>query len=196
MYGTTLSFANMHNHGALFADILLARREAFHSGRNWNLPETMGIEYDHYDTPVSRWLSVHDGTDTLIAGARLTPSTARSGIYTYLIRDAQNGLLDQMPTNLLFEDAPVEEGVWELTRGFFVDGLSSDIRPEVMETLVSQATSAAREEGIRKVVALLPAAWEPFAPRINLPMAAAGPVVSVGGRDSQAVWIDFSAHQH
>jgi len=196
MYGTTLSFANMHHHGALFANILLARRQAYESGRNWNLPESMGIEYDHYDTPISRWLSVHDNDNRLIAGARLTPTTARSGIYSYLIRDAQSGLLDQMPTNLLFESAPVEEGVWEVTRGFFIGEVSRATRPEVMETLVSQATSAAREEGIRKVISLLPAGWEQFAPRIGMPMTAAGPIVDVGGKDCQAVWIDFSAQLH
>ena len=196
MYGTTLSFANMHNHGGLFANILDARREAYHSGRNWNLPETMGIEFDHYDTPVSRWLSVHNTAGDLLAGARLTPTTAQSGIFSYLLRDAQRGLLDEMPTDLLYEDAPIESGVWEVTRGFFVHEVAQDLRPEVLDTLVSQAASAARDEGIRKVLALLPAAWEPFQPRIALPMTAAGPVVSIGENQSQAVWIDFTSQLH
>lgn len=55
MQSTTLSFANMHNHGELFANILRARRESFIVKNNWDLPETMGMEYDQYDTPVSRW---------------------------------------------------------------------------------------------------------------------------------------------
>ena len=196
MYGTTLSFANMHNHGALFANILDARRAAYQSGHNWNLPETMGIEFDHYDTPVSRWLSVHDGTDTLLAGARLTPTTAQSGIYSYLMRDAQNGLLDEMPSDLLYQEAPIEDGIWEITRGFFARSITQTVGPDVLEMLVSQATSAARDEGIRKVLALLPAAWEPFAPRVGLPMKAAGPVVAIAGIAMQAVWVDFTATRH
>ena len=107
MQSTTLSFANMHNHGELFANILRARRESFIVKNNWDLPETMGMEYDQYDTPVSRWLAVHDGTGRVLAGVRLTPTTARCGIYSYMIRDAQNGLLDSIPADLLYGSAPV-----------------------------------------------------------------------------------------
>lgn len=196
MYGTTLSFSNMHNHGALFGNILDARREAYQSGRNWNLPETMGISFDHYDTPVSRWLTVHSDTGRVLAGARLTPSTAQSGIYSYLIRDAQHGLLDGLPSELLYEEAPIEDGIWEVTRGFFVNEVSQDFRKEVIHTMVAQTAAAAREEGIRKVVALLPAGWDLFAPRVNLPMQAAGPVVEIAGNSSQAVWVDFASQLH
>jgi len=196
MYGTTLSFSNMHQHGALFANILNARRSAYQSGRNWNLPETLGIAYDHYDTPVSRWLTVHSDTGRVLAGARLTPSTAQSGIYSYLIRDAQNGLLDDMPDNLLYEPAPIEDGLWEVTRGFFTDEITQDLRQEVLQTLVNQTASAARENGIRRVVALLPATWQSFAPRVDLPMKAAGPMVRVNGHTNQAVWVDFTSGLH
>ena len=85
MHSTTLSFANMHNHGELFANILRARRESFIVKNNWDLPETMGMEYDQYDTPVSRWLAVHDDTGRVLAGVRLTPTTARCGIYSYMV---------------------------------------------------------------------------------------------------------------
>ena len=60
MQTTTLSFANMHNHGELFANMLRARRELFIVHNKWNLPEAMGMEYDQYDTPASRWVVVHD----------------------------------------------------------------------------------------------------------------------------------------
>ena len=40
---------------------------------------------------------------------RLTPTTARCGIYSYMIRDAQRGLIDTIPHDLLYEEAPVSD---------------------------------------------------------------------------------------
>jgi len=98
MHSTTLSFANMHNHGELFANILRARRESFIVKNNWDLPETMGMEYDQYDTPVSRWLAVHDDTGRVLAGVRLTPTTARCGIYSYMVIPPFVGLFETRAT--------------------------------------------------------------------------------------------------
>ena len=109
MQTTTLSFENLHNHGELFANMLRARRERFIEHNKWDLPESLGMEYDQYDTPASRWVVVHDELGKVLAGNRLTPTTARCGIYSYMIRDAQRGLLDTIPANLLYEEAPVSE---------------------------------------------------------------------------------------
>mgnify|MGYP003442922844 CR=1 FL=1 len=79
MLTTTLSFANLHNYGELFANMLRARRELFIVHNKWNLPEAMGMEYDQYDTPASRWVVVHDAEGKVLAGNRLTPTTTRCG---------------------------------------------------------------------------------------------------------------------
>lgn len=196
MHGTTLSFANLHQHGELFANVLRARRESFIVKRNWDLPQTMGMEYDQYDTPASRWLAIHDGAGDVLAGVRLTPTTHRVGIYSYMIKDAQEGLLDSIPQNLLFEQAPVEEGTWEVTRGFVRHDVSAAIRQKVRMRLVYQMLRTSREEGIRKMCALLPSNWHRWAARCKLDMKAAGPVMNMGGIDYQAVWIDFSTQLH
>lgn len=59
MQSTTLSFANLHNHGELFENLFRARRQSFIVQNKWDLPEAMGMEYDQYDTPASRWVAVH-----------------------------------------------------------------------------------------------------------------------------------------
>ena len=59
MQTTTLSFANIHNHGELFANLLRARRQSFIVQNRWDLPQAMGMEFDQYDTPASRWVAVH-----------------------------------------------------------------------------------------------------------------------------------------
>jgi N-acyl-L-homoserine lactone synthetase len=87
---TTLSFDNMHNHGRLFANLLRARHRTFIRHHKWKLPEANGMEFDQYDTPASRWVAVHKGGDVM-AGVRLTPTTHRCGVYSYMIRDAQLG---------------------------------------------------------------------------------------------------------
>jgi acyl homoserine lactone synthase len=196
MHSTTLSFANMHNHGELFANILRARRESFIVRNQWDLPETMGMEFDQYDTPVSRWLAVHDESGAVLAGVRLTPTTARCGIYTYMIRDAQRGLLDSIPADLLYGEAPVEEGTWEVTRGFIASDIPAAIRQKVRLKLVLQMLRTSREEGIRCMLALLPSNWDRWAARCKLDMAPAGPNMKMGGIDYQAVWIDFSTQLH
>jgi N-acyl-L-homoserine lactone synthetase len=196
MQSATLSFANMHNHGELFANILRARRESFIVRNRWELPETMGMEYDQYDTPQSRWLAVYDDLGRVMAGVRLTPTTARCGIYSYMIRDAQRGLLDSIPEDLLYTDAPVDEGTWEVTRGFVAHDIQANLRQRVRMHLVMQMLRTSREEGIRRMLALLPTNWDRWAARCKLDMSAAGRNMNMGGIDYQAVWIDFSTQLH
>ncbi len=196
MQSTTLSFANMHNHGELFANILRARRESFIVRNRWELPETMGMEYDQYDTPQSRWLAVHDDVGRVLAGVRLTPTTARCGIYSYMIRDAQRGLLDSIPDDLLFSQAPVDAYTWEVTRGFVAHDIPANIRHRVRMRLVLQMLRTSREEGISRMLALLPSNWGRWAARCSLDMQAAGRNMNMGGIDYQAVWIDFSTQLH
>lgn len=196
MQSTTLSFANIHNHGELFANILRARRESFIVRKGWDLPETMGMEYDQYDTPQSRWLAVHDDDGRVMAGVRLTPTTARCGIYSYMIRDAQLGLLDSIPEDLLFDDAPIEADVWEVTRGFINQDLTAKQRIKARMHLVLQMLRASETERIRSLIALLPSNWNRWAGRCALQMRPAGRNMNMGGIDYQAVWIDFSAQLH
>ena len=57
---TTLSFSNMHLFGDLFVSLLKARKKTFIDQLRWSLPEAEGMEFDQYDTPLSRWIVVHE----------------------------------------------------------------------------------------------------------------------------------------
>lgn len=195
MQSTTLSFANMHNHGELFANILRARRQSFIVQNKWDLPEAMGMEYDQYDTPASRWLAVHD-LGQVLGGVRLTPTTARCGIYSYMIRDAQRGLLDSIPSDLLNFEAPVDPHIWEVTRGFVLHSVPAAIRRRVHARMVMEMARTARELGIAQMLALLPTNWNRWAARCNLDMQAAGRVMTLDGIDYQAVTLHFAARMH
>lgn len=195
MQTTTLSFANIHNHGELFANLLRARRQSFIVQNRWDLPEAMGMEFDQYDTPASRWVAVHKFGQVL-AGIRLTPTTARCGIYTYMIRDAQRGLLDTIPQDLLYDQAPVAEHVWESSRVFVAHDTPQRIRNVVHGMLINEMTRSARALGATQVLGLIPAAWPRFAKRLKLDIEAAGPVMHLDGVDNQVVMINLTNKLH
>ncbi|WP_371169954.1 acyl-homoserine-lactone synthase [Aliiroseovarius sp. 2305UL8-7] len=195
MQTTTLSFANIHNHGELFANLLRARRQSFIVQNRWDLPEALGMEYDQYDTPASRWVAVHKFGEVM-AGVRLTPTTARCGIYSYMIRDAQLGLLDSIPSDLMYDEAPVAENVWESSRIFVSHNTPQRIRNAVMGILVNEMTKSARELGATKVLGLIPAVWPRFATRLKLDIEPSGRVLPMEGADSQAVTINLTNKLH
>lgn len=195
MQSTTLSFENMHKHGELFANILRARRQSFIVQNRWNLPEAMGMEYDQYDTPASRWVAVHENGQVL-GGVRLTPTTAQCGIYTYMIRDAQRGLLETIPSDLLDFEAPVSPQIWEVTRGFVNHSVPAGIRRKVHAKMVIGMARAARELGITQMLALLPTNWRRWASRCSLVMEPVGRVMNMDGIDYQAVSIRFASQMH
>lgn len=196
MLTTTLSFANLHNHGELFANMLRARRELFIVHNKWNLPEAMGMEYDQYDTPASRWVVVHDAEGKVLAGNRLTPTTTGCGIYSYMIRDAQRGLLDTIPSNLLYEAAPVAGHIWESSRLFVSHDVPASIRRRVHAQLISQLGESVRSLGASHCLTLLAATWPRWADRVGVKMKAMGPVMEIDGIENQVVMMDFSTTLH
>ncbi|EEW23945.1 acyl-homoserine-lactone synthase [Rhodobacter ferrooxidans] len=196
MQTTTLSFANMHNHGELFANMLRARRELFIVLNKWALPEAMGMEFDQYDTPASRWIVVHDEEGRVMAGNRLTPTTAKCGIYSYMIRDAQRGLLDTIPAHLLYAEAPVSDTIWESSRLFVSHDVPAHLRRRVHATLISEIAVASRALGATQCLTLLNANWPRWAARVGVGMKAMGPVMEIEGIDNQVVAMDFAAQLH
>ncbi|UWQ13585.1 N-acyl-L-homoserine lactone synthetase [Aliiroseovarius sp. M344] len=195
MQTTTLSFANLHNYGELFANLLRARRQSFIVQNRWDLPEAMGMEFDQYDTPASRWVAVHE-FGRVLAGIRLTPTTARCGIYTYMIRDAQLGLLESIPSDLLYEEAPVAEHTWESSRVFVAHDTPQRMRRVVHGHLIAEMTKSARDLGATRVLGLIPASWPRWSKRLGLDASAAGRVMEIDGIDNQVVSIDLSGKLH
>lgn len=196
MLTTTLSFANLHNHGELFANMLRARRELFIVHNKWNLPEALGMEYDQYDTPASRWVVVHDADRRVLAGNRLTPTTAKCGMYSYMIRDAQRGLLDTIPDTLLYDQAPVGDHIWESSRLFVAHDVPSSVRRRVHAQLIQQLGESVRGLGATHCITLLAATWPRWADRVGVKMKALGPVMEIDAIDNQVVEMDFSETRH
>ncbi len=182
---TMLSFLNMSQHGDLLVSFLRARKRIFVDRLHWNLPETDGMEFDQYDTPKARWIVVHEFGEVL-AGIRLTPTTAKCGIYTYMLKDAQQGLLDNIPSDVLFFDAPVDANIWEASRLFISDDVSAERRSKVQQALMEQMASCARELGARHVIGIVPSVWSRWLRRLELYAVPVGPKFSIDGTTTQA----------
>lgn len=190
MLTTTLSFENMHKHGELMVNLLKARKQSFIVQNNWDLPEVAGMEYDQYDTPASSWIAVHEG-ERVLAGVRITPTTARCGMYSYMVRDAQKGMLTSIPRNLLFEEAPIDPRVYDATRVFVSKDVPADMRIRVQSRLMAKLVDTATELNARQLMGLVPAIWPRWIRRIGLVAEAAGPVMLVDGLPVQVAKMDL-----
>ena len=196
MQMTTLSFSNLHNHGELFANLFRARKQSFIIQKNWDLPESEDMEFDQYDTPQSRWIAIHDRTD-ILAGIRLTPTTARCGIYSYMIRDAQEGILGgAIPQDLLYAPAPVDPHVWECSRVFVSHSIPQMYRRKVHFKMVEAMTGSARGMGATRLIALTGAKWPRWCGRCGLTAEALGCEMQIEDGQFQCVSIDLTAKMH
>lgn len=196
MQVTTLSFDNLHNHGELFANMLRARHRTFIERNNWELPQADGMEFDQYDTPASRWIAVHEFGHVL-AGVRLTPTTARCGIYSYMIRDAQMGLLDSIPSDLLYEKAPVGAHIWESSRVFVSDSVPAKLRLRVQCSLIDEMVRAARSFGATSLIGIVPEHSPRLARRTGIDCVPAGRVIETAdGNNSVCVNISLAGKLH
>lgn len=178
MLTTTLSFDNLHTHGDLFTTLFRARKSSLLMERKWEFPETEGMEYDQYDTPASRWIAVHEN-GSVLAGVRLTPTTAECGVYSYMIRDAQRGLLDSLPSHLLDYEAPVASHIWEASRVFIASDVPEKRRTRVQSSLIAEMTKAARTLGASQIIGLMPAQWARWTEYLGLDVEIVGPEIEV-----------------
>ncbi|MDO5620719.1 MAG: acyl-homoserine-lactone synthase [Paracoccus sp. (in: a-proteobacteria)] len=196
METTTLSFANLHNHGELFANVFRARKQSFIVQKNWDLPEAEGMEFDQYDTPQSRWVAIHE-LGQVLGGLRLTPTTARCGIYSYMIRDAQLGILGgSIPQDLLYGPAPVDPHIWECTRVFVNHAVPMAQRRKVHFRMAEAMVATAREQGATRLVALTAGNWERWYGRCGVEAEAIGPMLTIDDGQFQCVSISLAGKMH
>lgn len=192
---SVLSFLNMHVYGELFVSFLRARKRTFIDRLNWSLPEADGMEYDQYDTPASRWIVIHEFGEVL-AGIRMTPTTARCGIYSYMLRDAQKGLLEEIPTDVLFFEAPVSDAIWEASRLFISAEVPAHRRLHIQSVLMETLTRSAQELGARQVIGIVPWVWSRWLRRLELDAVPVGPKFDIDGTVSQAALFNTSKHRN
>lgn len=183
---TVMSFRNMHEYGDLLVRYLEKRKSVFIDRLHWNVPQADGMEFDQYDTPFCRWVVLHEFGE-IMGAVRLLPTTASCGVYTYMLRDAQKGLLADLPTDVLFFEAPQNPRIWEASRFFITDAVSSSVRSQVQKKLFEAMAVTARNNGASSIIGIVPSVWSRWARRLNVGATPIGSQFSIEGTASQAV---------
>lgn len=189
---TVLSVQNQHQYGELYAEFLKARKRVFIDAKHWDLPHTQGMEFDQYDTPQSRAVVVHEFGEVL-AGIRLAPTTAQCGCYSYMLRDAQRGLLAGIPPHVLYEKAPVADHIWEATRLFVSPDVEAERRIAVQGLLLTEMARAAVAEGATHVIGIVPAVFKRWMARLGMGALPLGPKMVIDGDKTQAAAMHVAA---
>lgn len=147
------------------------RRGMFVERLGWNLRQYEHMEFEQYDSFDTVYAVAHiDGN--VVGGGRLRRTDQKNGIYTYMIRDAVSGLLPGLPDNLLYDDAPVDTQIWELTR-FGTNG-----EPGVAVALLYEINSYLRSRGATGCLCLGTPAFLRMASRFAWKVDQMGPICS------------------
>lgn len=192
---TTISFRTISQYGDLLVNFMEARKRVFIDTLHWHVPHYDGMEFDQYDTPQARWVAIHE-YGQILGGVRLTPTTAKVGIYSYMLRDAQNGILPDIPRDVLFLEAPVDPNVWEASRLFITDDVPAQRRHEVQSILMTQMSESARELGATHVIGIVPAVFSRWLRRLGLDAVPVGRRFEIDGTRSQAALFNVARSPH
>ena len=103
-----------------------------------------------------------------------------------MLRDAQCGLLANIPQDILFFDAPIRPDICEATRLFIASSVSSKRRLIVQTILLEQMAAAAREMGATAVIGIVPAVFSRWMKRIRMSATPVGPAMNIDGDKTQA----------
>lgn len=193
MQSTEITFDNLGETGTLFTALLRARYHHFIETRGWKLPNTRGLEFDQYDTPESIYCAIHDGL-TVYGGLRVTPTTAHNFNASYMLRDAQLGLLPDLPANILNDKAPQDPDTWEVSRVFIDDTLSSRVRMRVRTEIGLTLARLAEAWDFSSYICLTSVAAGLLMRRTGLTVSPAGPRLDVGGELCQAYHMKADAN--
>ncbi len=189
---TVLSVSNAHLHGELYGDFLRARKQVFIDTKSWDLPQVDGMEFDQYDTPQSRSIVLHEYGE-ILAGIRILPTKARCGCYSYMLRDAQLGVIDTIPQHVLYEPAPMSDKVWEATRLFISPNVAAKRRIMVQSRLMLEMAKATVNEGATHVIGIVPYVFRRWLERLGMGALPIGPKLTMDGDISQAAIMHVAA---
>ncbi|MEM7729998.1 MAG: acyl-homoserine-lactone synthase [Pseudomonadota bacterium] len=158
----------------LVVSFLELRRQIFVEKLDWPLYSYEKIEFEQYDTFNAVYIIAHEGP-VVLGGARLIRTDSRVGTgrirYSYMIRDAYNGLLPGMPKDLCYQEPPVDPATWELTR------LATRQNTDVAGAILDRANEFLAHQGGRTCLFLGPPAFLRMAKSMDYKPDRLGPIV-------------------
>jgi acyl homoserine lactone synthase len=155
MHNITFDFLGQHRHGTAFHEYLRLRRMFFVDALGWDIPHNDDVEMDQYDNPCAHYsLVLHRGR--VVGGARTMPTTASWGRYTYMLRDALRGSIDNIPAAVMPSDIVTNE-VWECTRLVISDSVAGQsARADCLSMIVEGLVDITNRKGGVELVSLSP----------------------------------------
>lgn len=169
----------------LVVSFLKLRKAIFIDRMAWPLYHYEAIEFEQYDTFNAVYIIAHDGLEVL-GGARLirTDQTIGNGTvaYSYMIRDAYEGILPGMPQEICFSAPPRSVDTWELTRLATLPGT------DIAERILRAANAFLHLEGAKRCLFLGPPAFLRMAKSMGYNAERMGPIV----RNDDGAFLAFS----
>lgn len=178
----------------LVAAYLRLRKEVFVDALNWDLYAHNAVEFEQYDHFGATYVIAEDlETGEVVGGARLLPTVSGGAHctgavrYSYMIRDAERGLLDGLPVDTSFAAAPVDPAVWELTR------LVSRGSARVAQAIITAARDYLVGVGAKRCLFLGPESFLRLARMMGSDAQPMGQVSSNASGRYLAFWCDLQS---
>ena len=157
MENITFNLAQMHLHGPAFFDFLGLRKRFFVDTLGWNIPHDDSVEMDQYDNPKA-WYSLVVDDGEVVGGARAMATTTTWGPHSYMLRDALQGKLIDIPPSVMAADVASHE-IWECTRLVISDDVTTQsARSTCLSLIVQGLIDVAAEQGANRLISLSPLA--------------------------------------
>ena len=155
MENITFNLSELHCHGTAYFDYLALRKHFFVDTLGWDIPHNESYEMDQYDNPLAHYsLVLKDGK--VVGGSRVMPTTSSWGEYTYMLKDAVNGKLADIPDGVMDKEIKTPK-VWECTRLVISDELTGHAeRSECLSLIVNGLVKLANQGGGSELMSLSP----------------------------------------
>lgn len=155
MENITFNMKSLHLYGTAFYDFLRLRKRFFVDQLGWDIPHDDDVEMDQYDNPLA-WYSLVLQDGEVIGGARAMATTAAWGSHTYMLRDAVQGKLVDIPPEIMGDEVATPR-VWECTRLVVSDSVKSHAgRSLCLSLIVDGLIEVAAAQGATRLMSLSP----------------------------------------
>jgi len=155
MQQITFNMKTLHLYGTAFYDFLRLRKRYFVDELGWDIPHDDEVEMDQYDNPLAWYSLVLDG-GRVVGGARTMATTAAWGEHTYMLRDAVQGKLADIPADIMGGEV-ANARVWECTRLIISDAVKGHAeRSLCLSLIVDGLVDVAAAAGAARLISLSP----------------------------------------
>jgi N-acyl-L-homoserine lactone synthetase len=149
----TFDLPTLHEHGSAYFDYLTLRKTFFVDQLHWPIAHNDKMEMDQYDNPQTFYSLVLDG-DEVVGGARCMPTNVKWGKHTYMVADAFNGMLEDIPRSSM-PYAYKSPYVWECSRLVISDSLTDRFdRTECLRLILEGVIDIANDHDANELIAL------------------------------------------